>query len=93
MVGGDTQQHVPTDDVRQITTSDYPYGIFRLFLVRYTGIYLWYRSEDPRLIHLCIQDAYYKYLSRTYTHHKPNPNPNDFCLSLLCLSTYRISNC
>jgi hypothetical protein len=33
MVGGDTQQHVPTDDVRQITTSDYPYGIFRLFLV------------------------------------------------------------
>jgi hypothetical protein len=33
MVGGDTQQHVSTDDVRQITTSDYPYGIFRLFLV------------------------------------------------------------
>jgi uncharacterized protein YqhQ len=33
MVGGDTQQCVPTDDVRQITTSDYPYGIFRLFLV------------------------------------------------------------
>ena len=27
------------------------------------------------------------------THHKPNPNPNDFCLSLLCLSTYRIINC
>jgi hypothetical protein len=33
MVGGDTQQHVPTDDVRQITTSDYPYDIFRLVLV------------------------------------------------------------
>jgi len=33
MVGGDTQQYVPTDDVRQNTTSDYPYGIFRLFLV------------------------------------------------------------
>jgi hypothetical protein len=33
MVGGDTQQYVPPNDVRQITTSDYPYGIFRLFLV------------------------------------------------------------
>lgn len=33
MVSGDTQQCAPTDDVRQITTSDYPLGICRLFLV------------------------------------------------------------